>query len=54
MNRRGPWPVGRGSAASLNCLRERAGASGFQQETARKTLLNIASVFMTGRFSTAC
>ena len=54
MSRRGAWPEGRGIAAQANYLRELARASDFQQEIARETLLNIASVFMTRRFSTAC
>jgi len=54
MSRQGAWPEGRGIAAQANCLRELAGASGFQREIARETLLNIASAFMTRRFSTAC
>jgi hypothetical protein len=54
MSRRGAWPGGRGVAAQANYLRELAGTFGFQREIARETLLNIASVFMTRRFSTAC
>jgi hypothetical protein len=54
MSRRGAWPEGHGVAVQVNCLRELAVASGFQREIARETLLNIASVFMTRRFSTPC
>ncbi len=54
MSRHGAWPEGCGIAAQANGLRELACASGFRREVARETLLNIASVFMTRRFSTAC
>ena len=52
MSRRCARPARPGIPAQANCLCELAGASGFQREIARETLLNIASAFMTRRFST--
>ena len=54
MSRRGGRPVAHGTAAQARCLHKLTGAAGFQLEIARETLLNIALVFMTRRFSTAC
>jgi len=54
MSRRGARTEARGTAAQARCLHKLTGAAGFQLKIARETLLNIASVFMTRRFSTAC
>jgi hypothetical protein len=54
MSRRCARPARPGTPAQARCLRKLIGASGFQLEIARETLLIIASVLMTRRFSTAC
>ncbi|MBB5460208.1 hypothetical protein HDG33_003873 [Paraburkholderia sp. Cpub6] len=42
------------TAAQAGCLHKLTDAAGFQLKIARETLPNIASVFMTRRFSTTC
>jgi hypothetical protein len=54
MSRRGAPTEVHSTAAQARCLHKLTGAAGFQLKIARETLLNIASVFMTRRFSTAC
>lgn len=54
MSRRSARTEAHGTVAQARCLHKLTGEAGFQLKIARETLLNIASVFMTRRFSTAC